>query len=198
MGSFDVVSLLSGFERWRLEPASAGAGAVGFYGLDVYSLWDSLRVVMSWLTVNAPAALAGALQEWRCFLPYGEDPHRYAGGTPSGPGVVGAGRGRATCAGTTAYRGQSDEDAFDAVQNAEVAAGGERYDRILMRGDRDSWNIRDHHMTDTIERIAQHHGLRSRGLVWQHNTHVGDARGNDMARQGMVNVGQLPPERHGA
>ena len=94
--------------------------------------------------------------------------------------------------------GQSDEDAFDAVRNAEVAAGGERYDRILMRGDRDSWNIRDHHMTDTIERIAQHHGLRSRGLVWQHNTHVGDARGNDMARQGMVNVGQLLRERHRA
>ena len=66
-----------------------------------------------------------------------------------------------------------------------------------MRGDRESWNIRDHHMTDTIDRIAQHHGPRSRGLVWEHNTHVGDARGTDMARHGMVNVGQLLRERHG-
>ena len=90
-----------------------------------------------------------------------------------------------------------DEDAFDALQNAEVAADAEHYYRIMVRGDRESWNIRDHHMVDTVDRLAHHLGPRSKGLVWEHNTHVGDARATDMARDGLVNVGQLLRERHG-
>ena len=211
----DVVSLLSRFERWptwmwanrevadflswlrdwnRTRPAAA---RIGFYGLDVYSLWDSLRVVMSWLKANEPDALPDALRAWHCFLPYGEDPHRYAWGTrlvprscePDVVSLLVEVRRRTS--------GRTDEDAFDVTQNAEVAVDAERYYRIMMRADRQSWNIRDHHMTDTIDRIAQHHGPRSRGLVWEHNTHVGDARGTDMARHGMVNVGQLLRERYG-
>jgi len=91
-----------------------------------------------------------------------------------------------------------DEDAFDAWQNAEVAAGAEHYYRTMVRADRESWNIRDRHMVDTVERLTRHLGPRSRGLVWEHNTHVGDARATDMARAGMVNVGQLLRERHGS
>ncbi len=34
--------------------------------------------------------------------------------------------------------------------------------------------------------------------MWEHNTHIGDARATDMAGAGMVNVGQLLRERHGA
>src|SRR5207248_2494971 len=33
-------------------------------------------------------------------------------------------------------------------------------------------------------------------IVWAHNTHVGDARATDMARAGMVNIGQLARQRH--
>ncbi len=94
-------------------------------------------------------------------------------------------------------RSGDDESAFDAWQNAEVAAGAERYYRIMVRGDRESWNIRDRHMADTIDRLAHHLGPASKGLVWEHNTHVGDARATDMAGRGMVNVGQLLRERHG-
>lgn len=68
----------------------------------------------------------------------------------------------------------------------------------MVRGDRTSWNIRDHHMADTIDRIIQRLGPRSKGLVWEHNTHVGDARATDMAMAGLVNVGQLVRERHAA
>lgn len=42
------------------------------------------------------------------------------------------------------------------------------------------------------------HGPDSRGLVWEHNTHVGDARATDMAGAGLVTVGQLLRERHAA
>ncbi|MBW4030975.1 MAG: erythromycin esterase family protein [Acidobacteria bacterium] len=173
---------------------------VGFYGLDVYSLWDSLREIMAWLNVNEPAAVPAAMQAWRCFAPYGEDPQRYAWSTRMVPEncetdvvtlLVEVRRRAAT-------RGVDDEAAFDAWQNAEVAAGAENYYRTMVRGDRESWNIRDRHMVDTIERINTHLGPAARGLIWEHNTHVGDARATDMVSAGLLNVGQLLRERHGA
>ncbi len=42
----------------------------------------------------------------------------------------------------------------------------------------------------------EHHGPDAKAVVWEHNTHIGDARATDMADTGMVNVGQLVRERH--
>jgi erythromycin esterase-like protein len=213
----DARGLLDGFARWPtwmwaneevaefltwLREYNAGrcdAARVGFYGLDVYSLWDSLRRIVGWLEIHAPDAVEAALQAWRCFVPYREDPHEYAWSTRLVPescetdvvALLAEVRRRAACA------PGDDEDAFDAWQNAEVAAGAEHYYRVMVRGDRQSWNIRDRHMVDTVGRIAHHLGPSARGLVWEHNTHVGDARATDMARAGMVSVGQLLRERHG-
>jgi erythromycin esterase-like protein len=53
-------------------------------------------------------------------------------------------------------------------------------------------------MADTIGRLDAHLGPDARGLVWEHNTHVGDARATDMVRAGMVNVGHLVRERFGS
>lgn len=213
----DARGLLAGFERWptwmwanhdvadfltwlrSFNLARPVAARVGFYGLDVYSLWDSLWEIMTWLETNAPDSLPTALRAWHCFLPFGEDPHRYARSTRIVPvtceaDVVGL---------LVEVRRRSrerlqDEAMFDVVQNAEVAANAEYYYRTMVRGDRESWNIRDRHMVDTIERIAQRGGPSSKGLVWEHNTHVGDARATDMRREGMVNVGQLLRERQPA
>ena len=85
---------------------------------------------------------------------------------------------------------------LDARQNAEAVAGAERYYRTMVWGDAESWNVRDCHMADTLDRLLAHHGPDSKAVVWEHNTHVGDARGTDMAAHGMVNVGQLVRERH--
>lgn len=211
-----AVQVLAGFERWptwmwanrevaefldwlhqrNLElPASE---RVGFYGLDVYSLWDSLRRIMNWLHEHQPEALPAVYQAWQCFLPYHEDPHRYAWSTRLVPETCEAD----VVALLTEVRHQAlvhagDESAFDAIQNAEVAAAAENYYRTMVRGDRASWNIRDEHMTDTIERISHHVGIESKGVIWEHNTHIGDARATDMAHAGMVNVGQLMRERFG-
>ena len=46
-------------------------------------------------------------------------------------------------------------------------------------------------MVETLDRLMQHHGPKAKAIVWEHNTHIGDARFTDMARAGMVNVGQL-------
>jgi erythromycin esterase-like protein/adenine/guanine phosphoribosyltransferase-like PRPP-binding protein len=211
----DAAQMLMEFERWptwmwanrdvadfldwlrAFNLARSPDDRVGFYGLDVYSLWDSLREVIGWLEVNAPASLKAAMQAWQCFVPFREDPHRYAYSTRLVP---------QTCEADVvallvemrrrARERAGDEAAFAAVQNAEVAAGAEQYYRAMVRGDRSSWNVRDHHMADTIDRLGAHLGPASKGIIWEHNTHVGDARATDMASEGMVNVGQLVRERH--
>ena len=211
----DARELLDRFERWptwmwantdvaefldwlrERNTARPAADQVGFYGLDVYSLWDSLRVIMDWLTDNAPDALADARRAWQCFAPFGEDPHEYAWSTRLVPetcegdvvGLLVSVRAR------TRDRADDDEGAFDAEQNAEVAVGAERYYRVMIRGDRQSWNVRDHHMADTIDRLAAHLGPRSKGLIWEHNTHVGDAQSHLHGRRG---PGQRGPARAGA
>src|ERR1051325_9691082 len=66
----------------------------------------------------------------------------------------------------------------------------------MVRGGAESWNIRDRHMTETLDRLVRHHGPEAKAVVWEHNTHIGDARFTDMAEDGMVNVGQLVRLRH--
>lgn len=47
---------------------------MGFYGLDVHSLWDSLRATLDYLTKHQPEHVETALDAFRCFEPYAEDP----------------------------------------------------------------------------------------------------------------------------
>jgi erythromycin esterase len=78
-----------------------------------------------------------------------------------------------------------------------VVAGAERYYRAMVGGGRESWNVRDRHMDQTLDRLLGHYGAGARAVVWAHNTHVGDARATDMADAGEVNIGQLARERYG-
>jgi len=41
------------------------------------------------------------------------------------------------------------------------------------------------------------YGQNSSGIVWAHNTHVGDARATTMASLGMVNIGSLSKQEFG-
>ncbi|WP_153503689.1 erythromycin esterase family protein [Cumulibacter manganitolerans] len=191
----DVADFLDWLHRWNLGRPTERR--VGFYGLDVYSLWDSLRAIRTWLDAYAPEAVSAAIHAWQCFWPYGEDPHRYARAARLVPQSCEA--AVVSLLVETLRRTRSfpdDEFAFDAMQNAQVAVGAERYYRVMLRGDRSSWNIRDHHMADTIDRIARHLGPTSQGIIWEHNSHIGDARATDMAHAGLVNVGQLVRDRH--
>jgi erythromycin esterase-like protein len=94
-------------------------------------------------------------------------------------------------------REDDPEGYFNAEQNAITVQNAETYYRTMVRGDAASWNVRDRHMVETLERLMSHHGSGAKAIVWEHNTHIGDARATDMARSGMVNVGQLVRERHG-
>ncbi|MFG1953855.1 erythromycin esterase family protein [Micromonospora sp. NPDC048830] len=187
------------FTRWLRvhnsrvdEPARAG-----FHGLDVYSLWESLREILVHLREHDPEQVPAALAAYRCFQPYSEDAQQYALATRLVPNncenevvdLLVALRERAAADGA---------GFFGAWQNAEVVAGAERYYRTMVRGGRESWNVRDRHMDDTLDRLLAHYGPGAKGIVWAHNTHVGDARATDMADAGEVNIGQLARERYGA
>jgi len=174
---------------------------VGFYGLDVYSLWESLFAIIAYLKQAQPDSLKAALAAFRCFQPYGESGQDYARATMLVPTncqeevlrlLVRLRRDIATGA-----TGEGPEDAFNAEQNAVVVRDAEAYYRTMVRGDRQSWNVRDHHMMQTLDRIMAHLGSEAKAIVWEHNTHVGDARFTDMADGGMVNVGELTREAHG-
>jgi erythromycin esterase-like protein len=169
----------------------------GFHGLDVYSLWESLREILTWLGEHEPGHVPAALAAYRCFEPFAEDPQQYALATRLVP---------TTCetqvldllTGLRRRAAGDGHDTFAAWQNAEVVAGAERYYRAMISGGADSWNVRDRHMDDTLARLLDRYGPSSKAVVWAHNTHVGDARATDMTRAGHVNIGQLARERYGA
>jgi erythromycin esterase len=211
-------AVLHGFDRWptwmwaNREVADlaewlrdhnggrAESSKVGFYGLDVYSLWDSMREVIDYLQRVDPSAVPAARRAYNCFEPFAEDEQEYARATALVPTscedetVAVLARLRARAA---SYKEDGREGYFDAEQNALVARNAERYYRAMVRGGPASWNVRDHHMVETLDRLIAHHGPTCKAIVWEHNTHVGDARFTDMARHGMVNVGQLVRQKHG-
>jgi erythromycin esterase-like protein len=172
---------------------------VGFYGLDVYSLWESMYALIDWLRENEPEHVQRAIDALRCFEPYGEDGAEYAFASRFAP---------LSCEQTVvdllrhlmdersrAMDEEDPEDRFSAEQNAAVVVDAELYYRTMVQSNAESWNVRDIHMVDTLDRLLEFAG--SKAVVWEHNTHVGDARATDMAKAGMVNVGQLLRERHG-
>ncbi|MEU1889575.1 erythromycin esterase family protein [Streptomyces pristinaespiralis] len=192
------------FSHW-LRKHNAGLPRdrrVGFFGLDVYSLWESLQEVCDYLSAHAPEAVEHALEAYRCFEPYADDPQSYAMATQ----LVPSGCESEVLALLVQLRRRAEQSVsadgslaeFAARQNAEVLVRAERYYRAMLRGGPESWNIRDHHMADTLDRITEHHGPQAKAVVWEHNTHVGDARATDMAAADLINVGQLVRERHAA
>jgi erythromycin esterase len=198
----DLIEWLTSYNRVQKDD-----GKVGFYGLDVYSLWESLDAVMQYLRKNYPDAMKSTIEAYRCFEPYGKDVEGYARATAFIPescedevtemlielrrkaSEEGDGRLKEEDNGREAY--------FNAEQNAIVAKNAELYYRTMMHGGAASWNVRDHHMMNTLERLMKFHGNDAKSIVWAHNTHVGDARATDMARAKMVNLGQLAREQAG-
>jgi erythromycin esterase-like protein len=220
---------LAGFERWptwmwanreiarllawlrQTNEKRPEAERVGFYGLDVYSLWESMDAVLGYLKRQGDEeALDAAMQAFECFEPYGRDEQEYASSLRWSPDSCEEDVVRLLT--ELQSRGPSGTDRlskFDAEQNALVARNAERYYRTMIRGGSEprrddgmdeadnSWNVRDRHMMETLERLLAFHGPSSKAIVWEHNTHVGDARYTDMKADGSINVGQLARERHG-
>jgi erythromycin esterase-like protein len=71
----------------------------------------------------------------------------------------------------------------------------------MYRAEVSSWNLRDRHMAATLDALVEHLDRRldrAKVVVWEHNSHVGDARATEMGARGEFNVGQLARQRYGS
>lgn len=171
---------------------------IGFFGLDVYSLWESLEQVLNYLEQHDGQAIEAARAAISCFEPYQRDPQVYAQATAfvnsDCEAEVISMLQRIIKA--PVFTGDMEHD-FNSQQNALVAVNAEKYYRTMVKGGAASWNVRDSHMMETLDRLLDLHGPNSKAIVWEHNTHIGDARATDMADDGMYNIGQLAREKYG-
>jgi erythromycin esterase-like protein len=93
----------------------------------------------------------------------------------------------------------AEDDQFYAEQNARLVKNAEEYYRSMFGSGAESWNLRDQHMAQTLDQVLAHLDRQQPGarvVVWEHNSHVGDARATEMSRRGELNVGQLVRQRH--
>ncbi len=175
----DAEAALAGFERfptwmWRntvlrdfvewLREINAGRPAsrqVGFYGMDLYSLYGSIAAVLKYLDEVDPEAARRARSRYACFDHFGEDSQAYGYAASFGM--------KSTCedeviqqlrdmnrraadflAGSTEDRA----DLFYAQQNARLVRNAEEYYRTMFHGRISSWNLRDSHMVETLQALT--------------------------------------------
>jgi erythromycin esterase-like protein len=199
------------FVEWLREynnSLPASAAKVGFYGLDLYSLFTSIEAVLDYLQKVDPGAAKRARYRYSCFEHFGENTQAYGyvatfGMTESCERevinqLVELRRRAADYASRDGHVAQ--DEFFFAEQNARLVKNAEEYYRTMFRGRVESWNLRDRHMAETLDALVAHlnaQGQEARVAVWEHNSHLGDARATYMAEIGEINVGQLVRERHG-
>ncbi len=173
----------------------------GFYGLDLYSLYNSARAVVDYLEEVDPDLAIVARRRYGCLSPWEADPAAYGHAA-----LTGAYR---NCEQDVVrmlaelhkkhleYAYHDGERFLDAAQNAQLVADAERYYRVMYYGSRASWNLRDSHMFDTLLNVMTFHGESAKAVVWAHNSHVGDASATEMSARGEHNIGQLCRKKFG-
>jgi protein-L-isoaspartate(D-aspartate) O-methyltransferase len=168
---------------------------VAFHGLDLYSLYNSIRSVLDYLDSVDPRTAQIARLRYGCLTPWQADPVTYGHAALSG--------NYQSCEHevtsmltdlmkkSRAYAEHDGERFLDAVQNARLVANAERYYRTMYYGSRASWNLRDTHMFETLKNLLNFHGPTSKAIVWAHNSHVGDSTATEMSARDEYNIGHL-------
>jgi erythromycin esterase-like protein len=179
-----------------------------FYGLDLYSLRASIEAVIAYLDRVDPVEAQRARERYSCFDHVGAEGQAY--------GYALAYEGAIPCENEVVaqlvelrHRSEAylrrdgwvaEDELFFAEQNARVVRDAEEYYQQMYRAEVSSWNLRDRHMAGTLDALVEHLDRRigrTKVVVWEHNSHVGDARATEMGRRGELNVGQLARQRYG-
>jgi len=181
---------------------------VGFYGLDLYSMYKSIEAVIGYLDRVDPEAANRARHRYSCLEHFSEDTQQYGyaasfGLTQSCEEEV-INQLRELQRRTNEYF-QKDgwlaaDEYFYAEQNARLVKNAEMYYRAMFQEQVSSWNIRDRHMAETLDQLVAHFDQqrpKTKVVVWEHNSHLGDARATEMRKAGELNVGQIVRERYG-
>ncbi|MBS4179163.1 erythromycin esterase family protein [Lederbergia citrea] len=173
---------------------------VGFYGIDVYSLWESMEEVLLYLSRSKQEGvdLDLARKAFSCFEPFNRRPENYAISTMNFSDVCIDEVSKLLAAIRSHednYTGDEETD-LNLKVNALVTRNAEKYYRAMVQNDTLSWNIRDQHMVEVINELINYHGKERKIIIWEHNTHIGDASATDMKNEGMINVGQILREQN--
>jgi protein-L-isoaspartate(D-aspartate) O-methyltransferase len=197
--NYEVLGFVEWLREWNASrPAEA---SVRFFGLDLYSMYTSIRLVLDYLDRVDPAAARVARERYGCLTPWEGDAATYGRAAVSGGYRVCENEAvamlRDMLARQIEYSARDGERWFDATQNARLVADAERYYRVMYYGGVKSWNLRDRHMFETLQSLLAFHGNDSKVVVWAHNSHLGDARAMEMGVRGELNVGQLCREAYG-
>ena len=199
------------FVRWmraRNDAQRHPATKVRFYGLDLYSLQASMEAVIRYLDATDPAESRRARERYACF--------DHVGGEGQAYGYALAHEGAIPCENevvaqllslrhhSEAYLRRdgwiAEDELFFAEQNAIVVRDAEEYYQQMYRAEVSSWNLRDRHMASTLGALVEHLDRqfgRTKVIVWEHNSHIGDARATEMGTRGELNVGQLTRQHFG-
>ena len=211
--NLDVLNLVKWLRDYN-DRYSRYEEKIGFYGMDLYSLYLSIEAVLNYLQKIDPDAAARARRRYACFENFENDSQAYGYSVSAGmadPCEEEAVRELVDLQRRAADYARRDgriaaDEYFFAEQNARLVKNAEEYYRSMYRGRVSSWNLRDRHMVESLEALADHLGGAEWGrkksdvrlVVWAHNSHLGDARATLMGRSGELNVGQLIRERYGS
>lgn len=202
----DVLELVNDLYRINLEREASKR--IGFYGIDLYSLYRSADAIINYLEVVDPDQATRAKRLYAA-LDHMRDPQQY--GYQVATGLRASCRDAAVALLTELvrnapeYRSQDGRTAveaqFFAERNAYVVLHAEQYYRAMFSGRINTWNLRDAHMVDMLLALHQHLRKEARQgkiIVWAHNSHLGDARATEMGERKEWNVGQLLREQAGS
>lgn len=177
------------------------AQKVGFYGMDVYDEWRSKRMLLDFLEKHEPSLFEKVAREYNCLKPFRDNSWHYA--RMAAAGVTNCAIHTETVVQVLGEHketlSQKEEYAYlYALQNALVVQNAEKFFRKSAAGKgTDSWNARVMHMQHTCENLLDFYGPDAKGIIWAHNTHVGDASYTGMKDYNELNIGQLARERLG-
>lgn len=182
---------------------------IGFYGLDLYSLYNSIQSVVDYLKKVDPSAAEEARERYSCFDHINNmDPQHYGRlvSLDIKKSCIKQAIEQLLIMQHRAFEylkenGSAEDDYFFATQNARVVKNAENYYRSMFSDNVSSWNIRDSHMFETLNSLSEFLEKKfnrpAKIIIWAHNSHVGDARATEMSERGELNIGQLVREQHG-
>ena len=174
----------------------------GFYGLDLYSMFASIAHVLDYLNRVDPEAAKRARARYGALTPWQRDPAAYGQAVLTGAYQSWRAKWSRCCAScspsASSTPARTRRTSSTRPRTPAWSPGAEPYYRTMYYGSAASWNLRDQHMFDTLLALLSHHGPESSAIVWEHNSHVGDARATEMSARGELNLGQLCRERFGA
>lgn len=190
---------MKNFVKWLCKNNQNKNDKVGFYGLDGYNIGSSVQAIINFLEKKYPEALPMAYKIYYRFEPFGKDARSYA---------------QTRSLANHACREEVLKLVYDLLKNVKTSQDNEEEEfnhrhyrqslkeaeffyRNIIKADESSWDIREHQLMETLDRVKNFYGKSSKAVIWAHNLHVGDARSTPFLKRGMVSLGQLARQKYG-